>query len=273
MRAQILLDRARFSPGEIDARYGDDLGVAVKGFQRAHNMEPTGAIGPEMWKILNEDARPLTVSYTITPEDVEGPFEPIPADVQKQAAMKAMPYESPQELLGEKFHASPRLLADLNPGKTLKTGEQITVPDVTRGPVRRVTKVVVSASARTVTAYDLKGGLVAQYPATIGGPHDPLPVGHWVITVVEHNPVFFFDPVHIWNADPNEAKAKLPPGANNPVGTVWMGLSKRHFGIHGTPDPGHVRHGESAGCIRLTNWDAEDLARMVRRGTPAILED
>ncbi len=114
---------------------------------------------------------------------------------------------------------------------------------------------------------------MAQYPATIGDVHDPLPIGSWTITSVLHYPWFNYDPERFWNPDPKKAKATLPPGPNNPVGVVWIGLSKEHYGIHGTPDPGHIRHGESDGCIRLTNWDAADLSRMVRRGTPAILEE
>jgi len=105
----------------------------------------------------------------------------------------------------------------------------------------------------------------------MGGEHDPLPIGQWKITSVQHDPWFNYDPVHFWNASPEEAAAKLPPGPRNPAGVVWMGLSKAHYGIHGTPDPGRIRHGESYGGIRLTNWDAADLSHMVRRGTPAIL--
>jgi lipoprotein-anchoring transpeptidase ErfK/SrfK len=274
MRAQILLDRARFSPGEIDARYGDDLRIAVTGYRAANKLPATESIDSDMWKLLNADSRPLMTTYTIAEADVRGPFVPIPKDVQQQAQMKWMGYESPQEGLAEKFHVSPRLLAELNPGKTLKTaGEQLVVPDVTRGPYRRAARVVVSGSKRTVTAFDSGRKLIAQYPATMGGGHDPLPVGTWKVTVVEQNPWFFYDPAHLtWNADPQEAKAKLPPGPNNPVGVVWIGLSKPHYGIHGSPDPGHIRHGESSGCMRLTNWDAEDLAHMVRRGTPVISE-
>jgi lipoprotein-anchoring transpeptidase ErfK/SrfK len=115
--------------------------------------------------------------------------------------------------------------------------------------------------------------VLAQYPATIGGEHDPLPIGHWKIVSVSRNPWFFYNPDHFWYANPAAATAKVPPGPRNPVGVVWLGLSKEHYGIHGTPDPGHIRHGESAGCIRLTNWDVSALASMVRRGTPAILEE
>jgi lipoprotein-anchoring transpeptidase ErfK/SrfK len=277
IRAQILLACARFSPGEIDGHYGDDLAIAIKGYQENHAMKPTGVIDPEMWESLNSlnaHTGPLLVAYTITAADLKGPFEPIPKEAAEQAKMKFMGFESPEEGLGEKFHMSPALLAELNPGmKPFMAGEQITVANVTRAPARRALRVVVSKSKRTVTALGAGDKVLAQYPATIGGEHDPLPIGNWKVTIVDHNPWFNWDPVHFWNVSPALAAEKLPPGPNNPVGVVWMGLSKEHYGIHGTPDPGHVRHGESYGCIRLTNWDAYDLSRMVVRGTPVTLEE
>jgi lipoprotein-anchoring transpeptidase ErfK/SrfK len=212
--------------------------------------------------------------YTITAADLRGPFAPISKDVQDQARMKWMGYESPQEGLAEKFHEAPQLLAAMNPRKKLDTaGEQILVPDVRRAPAPRALRVVVSNSGRTVTALGPGGKVLAVYPATMGGEHDPLPIGDWKIINVVHNPWFYYQPERYWNANPNEATAKLPPGPRNPAGSVWMGLSKPHYGIHGTPDPGRIRHGESYGCIRLTNWDALDLSRMVRPGTPALLEE
>jgi lipoprotein-anchoring transpeptidase ErfK/SrfK len=274
LRAQILLDRAHFSPGQLDARYGDDLAIGIKAFQEVNNLKVTGTADVETWKMLNRDTRPLFIAYTIKPLDVKGPFAPIPKDVQEQARMKSMGYESAEEELGEKFHSAPHLLAELNPGKHFDMpGEQLDVPNVPLHPPARAVRVVVSKSRRTVTAYGPADKVIAEYPATIGGEHDPLPVGNWKILSVERNPWFYYDPAHFWNASPAAATAKLPPGPRNPAGVVWMGLSKAHYGIHGTPDPGRIRHGESAGCIRLTNWDALDLARMVRPGTPAILEE
>jgi len=274
VRAQILLDRARFSPGQIDGRYGGDLGIAVQGYQEVHELIPDGIVGKQMWQELNEDKRPLLKTYTITAADLKGPFAPIPTDVKEQARMKWMGYESAAEELAEKFHVSPRLLAELNPGRNLeKAGTVIVVPAIQRGPPARAVRVVVSKSKRTVTAYGAGDKTLAQYPATLGGEHDPLPIGDWKITSVQHNPWFNYDPVHFWNASPADAAAKLAPGPRNPAGVVWMGLSKEHYGIHGTPDPGRIRHGESYGCIRLTNWDAADLSHMVVRGTPAILEE
>jgi lipoprotein-anchoring transpeptidase ErfK/SrfK len=274
VRAQILLDRARFSPGEIDGVYGDDFGIAVKGYQENHGLKPTGTIDAEMWHLLGNDAGPLLLTYTITKADEKGPFQPTPANEQEKAKMKWLGFENPEEELGERFHSSPKLLAELNPGKKLDTaGERITVPKVRRAAVRLASRVVVSKSKRTVIAYGAGNRELVQYPATMGGVHDPLPIGHWSITSVVHYPWFNYDPEHFWNANPKEAKALLPPGPNNPAGVAWMGLSKEHYGIHGTPDPGHIRHGESAGCIRMTNWDADDLSRMVRRGTPVVLEE
>jgi lipoprotein-anchoring transpeptidase ErfK/SrfK len=274
VRAQILLDRARFSPGEIDGVYGDDLGIAVKGYQEHHGLKPTGIVDAETWGLLNRDAGPLLLTYTITKADEKGPFLPIPAELQDKAKMKWLGFETPEEELGEKFHSSPKLLAGLNPGKKLDTaGEQISVPNVRHLVGSRALRVVVSKSKRNVIAYGAAGKVLAEYPATIGDAHDPLPIGDWTITSVLHYPWFNYDPERFWNPDPKKAKTTLAPGPNNPVGVVWIGLSKAHYGIHGTPDPGHIRHGESDGCIRLTNWDADDLSYMVRPGTPVILEE
>lgn len=274
IRAQILLACARFSPGEIDGRFGADLGVAINGYQENHGLKQTGVIDAQMWKLLDTHSSPLLIAYTITAVDVKGPFQPLPTEVAEMAKLKWMGYESPEEGIGAKFHMSPKLLAELNPGSKLNAaGEQILVANVGRSPVGRATRVVVSKSKRTVTAFGIGDKVLAQYPATIGDEHNPLPIGDWKITGVVHEPWFNWDPVHYWNVNPEEAAEKLPPGPKNPVGLVWIGLSKAHYGIHGTPDPGHVRHGESYGCVRLTNWDAVDLSHMVFKGTPVSLEE
>ena len=274
IRAQILLDRARFSPGEIDGRYGADLAAAIKGFQETHQLPVTGTINAETWKLLGTDGASPIRMYKITAMDVKGPFAPVPKGAEEQAKVKYLGYESAEEGLGEKFHCAPKLLQDLNPGISLSTaGSEILVPALLTPPLAHATRLVVSKAKSTVVVYGLHDKVLAQYPATIGGEHDPLPIGKWTITNIQPYPWFNYDPAHFWNASADAVTAKLPPGPNNPAGAAWIGLSKAHYGIHGTPEPGHVHHGESAGCIRLTNWDVRSLSHMVRRGTPAILEE
>jgi lipoprotein-anchoring transpeptidase ErfK/SrfK len=274
VRLAILLDRTHFSPGEIDGQFGDNLRIAVSGYQGARNIEKTGSADQTTWQSLNADSASALVPYTISADDVMGPFEQISHDIMAQAKLKHLGYQLPQEELGERFHINPKLLAALNPGKDLtKAAEQILVPNVQREYVLPADKVVVSKNNHTVSAFAAGGMLLAQYPATMGSEHDPLPIGNWKITGVQRNPVFHYNPAFFWDAKPKDEKAEIAPGPNNPVGVVWIALSKEHYGIHGTPEPGKIGHTESHGCIRLTNWDAEELAHMVKPGTPAILEE
>src|SRR5580698_2522580 len=147
VRAQIFLDRARFSPGEIDGVYGDDFAIAVKGYQENHGLKPTGTIDEQMWRLLDSDAGPLLLTYTITRADEKGPFQPIPDDTLEKAKMKWLGFETPEQGLGEKFHSSPKLLAELNPGlKMDAVGIRINVPNVRHMAGGLVLRVVASKS-------------------------------------------------------------------------------------------------------------------------------
>jgi lipoprotein-anchoring transpeptidase ErfK/SrfK len=272
VRAQILLDRAHFSCGEIDGNYGSNLEKTVAAFQRARNLPVNGAVGPETWAVLNADQAPALFTYMIATEDVAGPFITVPADLMEQAKLPSLGYESPLEGLGEKFHSNPNLLKALNPDSRFdKEGELILAPSLIAIPPGHAASIVVSKSDSSVTAYDAEGKILSYYVATIGSEHDPLPIGDWKINGVSHNPAFHYDPLLFWNANPSDQKAEIKPGPRNPVGVVWIDLSKEHYGIHGTPAPGKVGHAESHGCIRLTNWDASELSHMVKPGTPATL--
>lgn len=275
LRAQILLARAHFSPAEIDGKYGNNVRAALYGFQASRKLPLTGIVDAATWQALNTDTQPALVSYTVIDADVKGPFVQIPAKLDEQADLKCDCYRNAEEEMGERFHIAPALLASLSPGKDItKPGEQILVPNLAKDfhpPMAAA--VVVSKSNQAVTAFNADGSIIAQYPATMGSEHDPLPIGMWQIATVQHNPWFYYNPKLFWNANPNDARAKIPPGPNNPVGVVWMGLTKEHYGIHGTPSPNRIGHAESHGCIRLTNWDAQELSGMVHKGTPVNLTE
>ena len=274
IRAQILLDRAHFSCGQIDGEWGANVQRTVAAFDRDRNLPAEGNIGAATWGALNSDKGPVLTTYTILPEDVAGPFVALPADAMKQAKLKYLGFESPLAGLAEKFHSSPKLLQALNPGKNFaQEGEQILVPNVIAEPPGKAAKVVVSKSDSSVSAFDENGNLLAYYRATIGSVHDPLPIGDWKILGVARHPVYHYNGGLFWNAHDPKEKAEIAPGPRNPVGVVWIDLSKEHYGIHGTPDPSEIGHTLSHGCIRLTNWDAWELAAMVKPGTPAILKD
>jgi lipoprotein-anchoring transpeptidase ErfK/SrfK len=280
LAVQVALDRAGFSPGEIDGRGGPKTRLALSEFQKSASLQPSGVVSEEALAALRVPAEPI-VSYTITAQDVAGPFiGAMPKDMMESAKLPAFGYTSALEALAEKFHSSPALLRTLNPGATWSAGDAIKVPGVEpfELPSKAVKSaagtidVLISGATKSLSVRDASGKILMHAPVTVGSSKDPLPIGTWKVVGVSWNPTFNYNPDLFWDANPAHAKAKIPPGPNNPVGVVWVDINKEHFGLHGTPEPSTIGRTESHGCIRLTNWDATKLGRLVSPGTKVTIQ-
>jgi len=296
--AQVLLDRLGFSPGVIDGSAGASFAKALRGYQEANGLPVSGALDDATVKSFDPyRGIPTVIDVTLSPDILAGPFVgPIPAKEADQAKLASLGYSDAMEKLAERYHTRPATLIALNsPAARLAPGVTIKAPNVIPpkldfppdlDPAWRKTlwtlnvgsdqpaaaKLVVDQSDGVLRAYDAGGKLIAQFPATMGSEHDPLPIGTWKVQGRSFNPSFHFNPKLFWDADGKDKKALLPPGPNGPVGVVWLDLDKPHYGIHGTPNPEKIGKTESHGCIRLTNWDAARLAQMVKPGVPAIFQ-
>jgi lipoprotein-anchoring transpeptidase ErfK/SrfK len=276
VRLQVLLDRAHFSPGEIDGKFGENAKKALSAYEEAQRLPGSGDVTDEAWKKLATDDRPVIQNYTLEEKDIAGPFlHKLPSKMEDMKGIPKLAYTSPREGLAEKFHMSEDLLTALNPGRHLdRPGEIIVVVDTgTDQNPQKADRVEVDKNRQTVKLFDKSNALIGFYPATIGSEEKPSPSGTLKVTEIDRNPTYRYNPAYHFKGVHSRKPFTIRPGPNNPVGTVWINLSGDGYGIHGTPSPGMVSKSESHGCVRLTNWDAERVAGQVSKGTKVAFVD
>ena len=277
IKAQVLLDRAGFSVGAIDGRDGENYQNALRGFQKKNALAETAKLDKPTWDKLTQSAEPIVIEYTITAADLKGPFaERIPDKYEDKAKLKRLDYTSASEMLAERFHMDEDFLEALNRGKDLeKAGTAIIVANVNIKPVAlaKAARIEADKGNNVVRVLGKDGSLVASYPASIGSEEKPAPSGTLKVVRVAGHPTYTYDPAFKFKGVKADGKLRIAAGPNNPVGLVWIALDQKTYGIHGTSEPSKVGKVASHGCVRLTNWDALALAKLVRKGTPVVFID
>ena len=275
LRAQVLLLRAHFSSGEIDGVAGLNLAKAVRAYQASQGQAESGKLDEATWAALNQDNAPVLISVTLSQADIDGPYLPTPELPEDKAKMKRIVYRDIHEMLGERYNSKPTLIQALNSGVDFSSAGTTIVVPYTR-PAQQLPKasrIVVDKSEGALQLLDAGDKVIAQFPASSGSKQFPLPIGEWKITSVVQDPDYRYNPEILVNQPKDAKPATLPPGPNGPVGIVWMGIDKEHYGIHGTPEPGQISRSQSSGCVRLTNFAAQAVATAVVNGTPVTFRE
>ncbi|WP_274630222.1 L,D-transpeptidase family protein [Arvimicrobium flavum] len=265
---QILLDRMGASPGVIDGRFGSNVDKALAAYRElsGDNLKSTDVEGIK--RRLAESGGDAFADYVITAEDAAGPYvASVPEDYSEKARLERMSFTSVTEMLAERFHMDEAYLKRLNPDANFnRPGTIVKVANFGRLVSTPVARIVADKARKQVRAYGEDGRMVAVYPATIGSADNPSPTGNHAVSRIAFNPNYTYNPKINFKQGNNDKVLTIPPGPNGPVGSIWIALDKPTYGIHGTPEPSKIGKTESHGCVRLTNWDAHELAKLVKPG-------
>lgn len=275
-RLQIFLDNNYFGPGKIDGKMGEFFRKALVCYKHAHKLPITGAV--DSW--LFDQVPQAYTTYTIRPEDLNL-VGPAPSRPSEQSKLKALKYGSLLEFVAERFHSAEEYIQKLNPGKDwehLNPGEELKVPNVIPFEIEKLTeafvpenpafakrKIFILTKERVLEIFE-GDQMLFEFPITPGSTKLPAPKGTWKIVGIATLPWFRHDEGVLNYGVRTDNFFNLPPGPNNPVGVLWMGLNKPGIGIHGTNNPETIGRAGSHGCIRTANWDAARIKDLVTKG-------
>ncbi len=273
---QTRLARLNLSCGCIDGVVGPKTQAALDRWAGTARLAPGDAAGSAAARQLGGVESTFT-NYVVD-EPCLAALVVIPRAWSDKAALAELGYETVLESVAERYHAAPSAIRRLNPDAAWPNppaGACLRVPNPFPAARTRAARVRIVLQKKAVLVLDARDMPVALFPCTIAAQAEHRPVGTLAITTLVEHPNYTFDPARFPD-DPDArlmtSKVVLPPGPNNPVGTVWIGLDRPGYGIHGTPHPEAVGQAASHGCFRLTNWDAESLLRMVAVGMPVVIE-
>jgi hypothetical protein len=275
--AQLALARLGLSPGSLDGVIGSRTRNALRVFQQREQLPASGELDARTRRRLKLVAPPHT-HYTVTVEDLTR-LLPVGTGWLEKSQQPRLDYESILELVAEKSWSHPDFVRRLNPlvdwGQVM-AGTKLLVPNVSMPQINgKAALVRIQLGSRFLQVFDEKVNLVAHFPCTVARSVDRRPLGELKVEVLIPMPNYTFDPARFAPTAETrglENKLILPPGPNNPVGTVWIGLNRPGYGIHGTPEPEKVGGAESLGCFRLSNWCAEHLLKLAWVGMPVHVE-
>jgi len=305
LRIQIFLDQKCFGPGFLDGKPGKFTSNALYTYNRMKGRSPGdwGAVAKEA-KLEVKELYAMASVPSLAKTFVNSK---LPRKRSGQAKMKMMSYRSYLEFMAERYHTSQSFLIELNGAKkcrNLTVRSLLKVPNIQPFTIESLVEgrmhhratdlsertVVIDTKSKGIYVYDPQakakasssavlvveegeeslGEVVAMFPVT-PGKEKFIHRGEWKIKNSIELPQWRYDKQLLETGKRGKKALQIPPGPNNPVGVIWNGLSKSGIGIHGTSSPRTIGRSRSAGCYRLSNWDAVRFPLYARPGARVIV--